>query len=134
MRYLSETSWRHSWDFDTQFPNNYEFLYVSVCWLATSLVKLDKYGVISTYRWDIFSKFFGDTPGMLALIQNSEISVFLADPPLVGSALDLHLSVCVCVCVCVVSWLNCLISLVLDEISFWNLLETFLGCFYTSFQ
>ena len=28
MRYLSEISWRHSWDFDTQFPNNYEFFYV----------------------------------------------------------------------------------------------------------
>ena len=58
---------------------------------------------------------------------------FLADPPLMGSALYLHLCVCpcMCACVCVISWLNCLISLVLDEIYFWNLLETFLWCLYT---
>ena len=31
----------------------------------------------------------------------------------------------------VISWLNCLISLVLDDISFWNFLGTFLGCWYT---
>ena len=58
---------------------------------------------------------------------------FLADTSLVGSALDLHLCVCRCVSVSIVnSWLKCLISLVLDYISFWNLLETFLGCLYTS--
>ena len=43
---------------------------------------------------------------------------FLADPPLVGSALDLHLSVCLCVCVCVRHQLTkLLISFILDEIS-----------------
>ena len=53
---------------------------------------------------------------------------FLADPPLVVSSRFTH----VCFCVCVVSWLNCLISLVLDEIPFWNLLEKFLRCSYIS--
>ena len=37
------------------------FLCLSVCWLATSLLKLDKYRVISTSRWDIFSKNFGES-------------------------------------------------------------------------
>ena len=42
IRYLSEISRRHSWDFDTQFPNKSDFLYVcqSVGWL-TSILKLD---------------------------------------------------------------------------------------------
>ena len=58
---------------------------------------------------------------------------FLADPPLVGSALDLHLSVCLCVCVCMRHQLTKLfIYFVLDEISFSNLLEAFLGCMWTS--
>ena len=51
-----------------------------------------------------------------------------------GSALDLVPCFRVCVWVSMYSWLNCLISWVLDDISFWNLLETFLGCFYTFFQ
>ena len=42
------------------------FLYVCqpVSWL-TSLLKLDKYGDISSYGWYIFSKLFGDMPRML---------------------------------------------------------------------
>ena len=63
------------------------------------------------------------------------VQYFLADPPLVGSALDLHLSVCLCVCVCVRHQLTkLLISFILDEISLWNLLETYPGCLYTSFK
>ena len=62
---------------------------------------------------------------------------FLADPPLVGSALDLHLSVCVCVhpCVCVCDQLTkLLISFVLEEISFWNLLGDIPRMFVHMFQ
>ena len=32
--------------------------------MAVSLLKLDKYGIISISRWDIFLKIFGDTSGM----------------------------------------------------------------------
>ena len=31
MRYLSQISWRHSQDFETPFPNNSDFYYLSVC-------------------------------------------------------------------------------------------------------
>ena len=33
--------------------------------MAISLLILGKYGVISTFKWDIFLKIFGDIPGML---------------------------------------------------------------------
>ena len=54
MRYLSEISWRHSRDFDTQFPNIFEFFYVcqSVSWLTFSL-KLVKYMDISSFGGNI---------------------------------------------------------------------------------
>ena len=36
MRYLSEISWRHSYDVCTQVPNNYEFLvWLSVFWMRS---------------------------------------------------------------------------------------------------
>ena len=35
---------------------------------------------------------------------------------------------CLCFCVSFRRWINYLTSLVLDEISFWNILETLLGC------
>ena len=57
--------------------------------------------------------------------------VLLADPPS-GGVSSRFTHVHQCVSASVISWLNCLMSLVLDEISIWNLLETFLRCFYTS--
>ena len=65
-RYLSEISWRHSWDVCTLFKTNQNFLYVcvSVRWL-TSLLKLDKYKDISRSEIDISLNFFGDNPRML---------------------------------------------------------------------
>ena len=37
--------------------------------------------------------------------------LFLADPPLVGPALDLHLSVCLCVFLCVCGQLTKLVNI-----------------------
>ena len=67
MRYLSEFSWRYSWDTSGLFQHYFDFLYVcqSVSW-HTSLLKLNKYGDISCSGWDIFLKIFGDISGMLA--------------------------------------------------------------------
>ena len=95
------------------------FLYVcrSVSWL-TFLLKLDKYRDISSSVWDIFLKFFGGIPGMF---------------------LHLHQIYLKSLYVCqFVIWLTSLLKLhrikitpVLDEISLWNFLETFLGLWYT---
>ena len=55
--------------------------------------------------------------GLNSHCHNSAVS-YLADPPLVGSALDLHLSVRPCVRACVCNQLTkLLIYFVLDEIS-----------------
>ena len=90
-----------------------KFLCIFECFLVVYLFLLTKCSI--TYIWN--------------MLLTSQALPFSADPPLLGSVSTFtH----VCVCVCVISWLNCLISLVLDDKSFWNLLETFLGCFYTS--
>ena len=66
MRYIFENFWRHSWDFCTLIQNNSELLVcLSVCLFVTSLLKLDKYGDISIFGWDIFLKIFGDIPGIM---------------------------------------------------------------------
>ena len=92
------------------------FLFVcqSVSWL-TSLLKLYKYRDISSTGWYIFLNFFGDSSGMFA----GRFQIILT-----------FLYVCQSV-----SWLPSLPKIcqyriypVLYEISFWNLLETFLGC------
>ena len=81
--------WHHDleWDILTLVPNNSECL---VClWqngMAECLSEGHHMSKISE-GWTAFK-----TTGTVE---------FLVDPPLVGSALDLHLSVCVCVRVCV---------------------------------
>ena len=72
----------------------------------------------------------GNENAWLGLNINYQLLLFLTDPTIVGTALDVLM--CVFVFLCAFSQLNCLISLLLDEISFWNLLEIFLGCFCTS--
>ena len=66
MRYIFNFFWRHSLDICTLIQNNYEFLVcLSVCQIVTSLLKLDKYGDISFFGWNIFLIFFWDFPGTL---------------------------------------------------------------------
>ena len=59
MRFIFEYFWRHSWHVFTLIQNNSEFLVcLSVCYFVTSLMKLDKYGDVSIFGWDIFLNFF----------------------------------------------------------------------------
>ena len=91
------------------------FLYIcqSVSWL-TSLLKLDKYGDISSSEWDLSEIFWRHSRdiGTLAL-NNSEFFVSLL--------------------VALLPYWNYtnIETPVLDDISFWNWLETFLGLWYT---
>ena len=105
--------WRHSWDVFTFFPKNMNCLYVfqSVCWL-TSLLKLDKYKDISSSGWDILLKFFET---FLGYWYTSSKCLWIS---------------CMCVSLSVGlltywTYTNIAISPVLDEISFWNILEIF---------
>ena len=51
MRYMFTIFWRHSWDVCTPIQNNSEFLVcLSSCQFVTYLLKLDKYGDISSSR------------------------------------------------------------------------------------
>ena len=119
MRYLSEMFWSIPGMFlhDFQIVTNFLYVCQSVSWL-TSLLKLYKYRDNSSYRWDIFLKFFGYIPGMLAHQFRINLNFLYVWQSL--------------------SWLTSLliqakieISPVLDEISFWNLLEILLGYLYT---
>ena len=91
------------------------FLYVSQSFcLLTSILKLDKCRDIYSSRWDIFLKFFGDIPGML--VHYFQIILNF-----------LYVSKSVCLLTSLPK-LDKDISPDLDETSFWNFLETFLGC------
>ena len=63
MRYFFVIFWKYSWDISTLFPNDYNFLCPSLCQLAYSLLKLEKYRDISYFGWYIFLKFVGYIPG-----------------------------------------------------------------------
>ena len=80
MRYLSEISWRHSLDFVTLFPNNSDFLCLSVCQLATSLLKLDKFQYHLHFQMGyLFENFWGHSLDVCTLIQkNSQFLVCLS--------------------------------------------------------
>ena len=96
------------------------FLYVcqAVSWLSF-LLKLDKYRDISRSGLDIFLKFFGGPPGMFVHLLQILLNFCMSVSRLIGSLSYWY-------------YTNTGISLVLDEISFWNLLKTFLGNGYTS--
>ena len=119
MRYLSEIFWRHSWDVPTLVPNNSDFLVcLSVCSLSHFLTEIRLSLDISSSSWAIYFKFSGDIPG-----------IFLQSFQIITDFLHVCQSV---------SWLTFLLKLgylwispVLDELSFSNFQETFLGCFYT---
>ena len=113
---------KHFWDISGMFAHYFKistnFLMVcqSVSWL-TSLLKPGKNRDISGSWWDIFLNFFGDIPEMfIHLYQMIKNFLYVCQS---------------------LSWLtywneaNKGISPVLDEISFRNLRETFLGCCYT---
>ena len=112
------------WDIPEMFVHYFQivtnFLYVcqSISWL-TSLLKLGQYRDNSCSGWDIFLKFYGDIPGIF--LHFFEI-------------LSIFLSVCQSFSWPLSHWneANMGISPVLDEISFWIFLETFLGCSYTN--
>ena len=93
------------------------FMSQSVSWL-TSLLKLDKYRHISGPEWDIFLKKIWDIPGML--LHHFQIILISC----------MYLSLLVGL---LPYWNHTKVGLspVLYEISFWNFLEAFLGCFYT---
>ena len=101
------------------FQNILNFLYVcqSVSWL-TYLQKLDKYGDISSSVWDIFLKFLEK---FLECWQANFKYFFFAcmSVSVLGGSLPYW------------NYINIGISPFLDEIAFWNFLETFLGCWYT---
>ena len=90
---------------------------------------------ISGSGWDIFLEFFGDIPEML-VHWFQIILIFSGDiPGMLVHLLQMILNfMYVCQSVCLLTSLPKLdkgISPVLDEISFWNFLETFLRCWYT---
>ena len=64
MRYFSEISCIHSWDFGTLVPYISDFIVcLSVCSLPHLLTEIRLILTISNSRWAIFLKFSGDTPG-----------------------------------------------------------------------
>ena len=84
MRYFSEIFWTHFQDIFGLLSNHFEFfvdipeMFVHFLWILTNLLyvcksvswlsillKLGWYRDISSSRWDIFLKSFGDIPGML---------------------------------------------------------------------
>ena len=106
------------------------FLEMLCCWSFFSCLK----GFLGHLKWSTYNQIY-QICDLICLFSYDFLSKFLADPPSGGvSSRFTHVRPCVlpCVRLCVYSWLNCLISLVLDEIYFWNLLETFLGYLYTS--
>ena len=72
MRFLSEISWRHSWEFDTQFPNNSDF-FMSVSFLVgyflTEIRQIQ--GYIHFEMRYIFKKFQRHSRDVCTLIQNN---------------------------------------------------------------
>ena len=117
MRYLSDFFWRYSWDVGTLATNDSEFhVCLSVCLFAYFLTKI-RQRHISGSGWDIFLKFFGDIPGMLV----HYFQIILN-----------FMYVCQSVCLLTSSpKLDKGISPDLDDISFLNFFETFVGYFWT---
>ena len=80
MRYLSEISWRHSQDFDTLFPNNFEFsLCLSVCQLAYFLTEIRSIqGYLKLWMRflsEIFWRFSQDISGLFPNYLNNFVSL-----------------------------------------------------------
>ena len=87
----------------------------SVSWL-TSVQKLGQYRDISCSGWYIFLKLFGDIPGMFVLHFQVNSNSFMCISLFFGSFPYWNKT-------------NIWISPVLQEISFWNFLETIQGYF-----
>ena len=92
MRYISEIYWRHSWDFDTLFPNNSDF-FMSVSLLVGYFVTEIRqiWGYLHFQMRYIFEIFWRHSWDVCTLIQNnSEFLVCLSVCQFVTSLLKLE--------------------------------------------
>ena len=116
MRYLSEIFWRHSWDVCTLVPIDSEILVcLSVYYLAYFLTKITINYITPVLDKISFSNFLEIFLGCC----------YICYKWFWISCMSVSLLVCL---LPYWNYENKGISPVLEEISFWNFLETYLGC------